>query len=223
MIAGNLKSVRQRIARSCERALRPAEDVKLVCVTKGSSIEEIKEVLDAGAGILGENRVQEAILKYNAIGKRPEWHLVGHLQTNKARDAVKIFSLIHSVDSLRIAEEIDRQAKRVGKVQDLLVEVNVSGSITKFGIRDDEIFDILKRLSLYCNINIKGFMTIAPEAQDPEFARPYFIKLRQLRDEANSMLNTQYSILSMGMSGDFEIAIEEGSNMVRIGRAIFRG
>jgi len=223
MIAENLKSVRQRIAKSCEKVGRPIDSVRLVCVTKEASIDEIKEALDLGARDLGENRVQDAALKYKLIGDKATWHLVGHLQTNKARDAVSIFSLIHSVDSARVASRIDKEAKVIDKMQDVLIEVNTSGEATKFGIRPGEIMDFLKEISLHPNISIKGLMTIAPEADDPEKARPYFRILRELRDNINERrtTNDRLRILSMGMTNDFEVAIEEGANMVRIGRAIF--
>jgi len=223
MIGENLKSVRQRIARCCEKALRPPGDVLLVCVTKEAGPAEMEEVLRLGITDLGENRVQELAGKYIAIGDRAIWHLVGHLQTNKAKDAVSMASLIHSVDSVRLAEEIDKHAGRIGKIQDILLQVNTSGEKAKFGVSPDEAIDIFKKISTYQNINIKGLMTIAPESKNPEGSRPYFRRLRELRDELNTLHPTPYTvrILSMGMTDDFEIAIEEGSNMVRIGRGIF--
>lgn len=221
MIAENLKSVRQRIVRSCEKIARDPDDVRLVCVTKEADTDEIKEVLEAGVTDLGENRVQDALLKYRVIGDRPNWHLVGHLQTNKVKDAVKIFSLIHSVDSLRLAKELDKEAGRINKIQAILIQVNTSREPAKFGVAPDEVLDIFKKMALYRNISIKGLMAIAPEVNNPELSRPYFRMLRELKERVNSMLNVQCSILSMGMSNDFEVAIEEGSNMVRIGRAIF--
>jgi len=216
MIADNLKSVRQRIARCCEKAGRPPEEVELVCVMKEASVDDAAQALALGAKILGENRVQDALIKYKVIGDRATWHFIGHLQTNKVKDAVRIFSLIHSVDSARLAEEIDKSAAKIGKVQDVLIQVNVSGSATKFGLAADKVSDFLKEVSVYRNINIKGLMTIAPEVSDPEKARPYFRMLRELRDRIDKAY-----ILSMGMTNDFEVAIEEDSNMVRIGRAIF--
>lgn len=216
MIADNLKSVRQRIARCCEKTGRPPEEVELVCVTKEASVDDAAQALVSGAKILGENRVRDALIKYKVIGDRATWHLIGHLQTNKVKDAVRIFSLIHSVDSARLAEEIDKSAAKIGKVQDVLIQVNVSGSATKFGLAADKVSDFLKEISLYRNISIKGLMTIAPEVSDPEKARPYFRMLRELKDR----IDKSY-ILSMGMTNDFEAAIEEGSEMVRIGRAIF--
>jgi len=221
MIAENLKAVTQRMSRSCEKSGRPADAVKLVCVTKEASLSEIEEVLAVGVKDIGENRVQDALVKYKTIGGRAVWHLIGHLQTNKVRDAVGIFSLIHSVDSLRLAEAIDKEAKRVGKVQDVLIQVNISDEESKFGMSQDKVKPFFEKAALYPNISISGLMTIAPEVDDPEKARPYFRKLRELRNELNTILNTRYTILSIGMTNDFEVAIEEGSTMVRVGRAIF--
>ena len=222
MIAENLKAVTQRISRSCEKSGRPPSDVKLVCVTKEADIAQIEEALTSGVKDVGENRVQDALLKYKAIGDRAVWHLIGHLQTNKVRDAVKIFSLIHSIDSVHLAEAIDKEAKKINKIQDILIQVNTSGEESKFGIKPDEAADFFRKASLYPNINIQGLMAIAPEVDDPEDVRPFFRKLRELRGDLNSMLNTRYSMLSMGMTSDFEIAVEEGATIVRIGRAIFK-
>ncbi|MCX5686397.1 MAG: YggS family pyridoxal phosphate-dependent enzyme [Candidatus Omnitrophica bacterium] len=221
MIAKNLKSVRQRIARCCENLGRSPEEISLVCVTKEASVDDVNEVLGLGARDLGENRVQELAAKHKAIGDKAAWHLVGHLQTNKVRDAVKIASLIHSVDSVKLASQIDKEAAKLNKVQDILIQVNTSAETTKFGVSPDEVFDLLKEVALYHNINIEGLMTIAPEVDDPQLARPYFRALSELQNKINSIRNTRYPILSMGMSNDFEVAIEEGSTMVRIGRAIF--
>ncbi|MDD5428514.1 MAG: YggS family pyridoxal phosphate-dependent enzyme [Candidatus Omnitrophica bacterium] len=223
MIAEKIELVTRRISSACEKSGRSAESVKLVCVTKTASVEEINEAIGAGARLLGENRVQDAVKKYASIGNKAEWHLIGHLQTNKARDAVRIFSLIHSVDSVRLAKEIDKEAARINKIQDILVQVNTSGEASKFGMEPGSLENFIKETVLCPNIKIKGLMTIAPEAGDPETVRPYFRALRQLRDKVNgskpAVCNLQ--LLSMGMSGDFEVAIEEGSNMVRVGRAIF--
>ncbi|MDD5136901.1 MAG: YggS family pyridoxal phosphate-dependent enzyme [Candidatus Omnitrophica bacterium] len=223
MIAENVRLLRQRIARSCEKSGRSPEDVKLICVTKTASIGDIEEVLKSEIRFLGENRVQDALAKYVAIGNRAEWHLIGHLQTNKAKDAVGMFSLIHSVDSVRLAGAIDKEAAKSGKVQDILIQVNTSGEESKFGMPPGTAENFIKEISIYPNIDIKGFMTIAPEAADPETVRPYFRALRELRDRLNAKRSTlnALQVLSMGMTNDFEIAIEEGSTMVRIGRAIF--
>ncbi len=223
MIPDNLKSVRQRIAKCCEKSGRLPGDIRLICVTKEAGIPQIEESLGLGVKDLGENRVQDLVAKYKVIGDRATWHLIGHLQTNKARDAVKIASLIHSVDSVRLAKEIDKESGKIGKVQDCLVQVNVSGEESKFGIAPEAAVDFIKEISLYPNISIKGFMTIAPEVDDPEKVRPCFSKLRELRDEINRVQGSGFRVqdLSMGMTNDFEVAIEEGADMVRIGRAIF--
>ena len=221
MISDNLKAVMQRIAKCCESSGRPPDAVKLVSVTKEAEIEDIQTAILAGVTDIGENRVQDALFKHKAIGDRVTWHLIGHLQTNKVKDAVKIFSLIHSVDSVRIAEAIDKEAGKIGKVQDTLLQVNISGESTKFGVRPEDADDILEEITLYDNINIKGFMTIAPEAGDPESVRKYFRALRELRDRVSTDRGADYGVLSMGMTGDFEVAVEEGSTIVRVGRAIF--
>lgn len=235
MIADNLKSVTQRVSRSCEKSGRRPDDVKLICVTKQADISQINEVLALGVKEIGENRLSDALIKYKSIGDRAVWHLIGHLQTNKVKDAVKIFSLIHSVDSVRLAKKIDKEAKKINKVQDILIEVNASGEQSKFGILPANLEILYKDIVLYPNINILGLMTMAPEVDDPEEARQYFRKLREIRDKFNAIRNTpwpassknqgrQYAIreLSMGMTNDFEVAIEEGATMVRIGRAIFK-
>ncbi len=224
MIADNIKSVTQRIAKCCERTGRPVDNVKLICVTKEADLGQIEEVLRCGLRELGENRVQDLAAKYKVIGSMAVWHLIGHLQTNKVKDAVKIASLIHSVDSVRLAKDIDKESAKINKVQDILAQVNVSGEISKFGLAPDDLINFIKEVSLYQNINIKGLMTIAPEADDAEKVRPYFKALRELRDKINALPVTRNPLtdLSMGMTGDFEAAIEEGATMVRIGRAIFR-
>ena len=224
MIAENIKAVTQRIARCCEKTGRPASEVELVCVTKEATLAQMEEALQAGAGIFGENRVQDAVWKHKAIGDKAAWHLVGHLQTNKVREAVGIFDLIHSVDSARLAREIDKEALKISKIQDVLIQVNTSGEATKFGVTPEAAIGLLKEVALYPNIRIMGLMMIAPEVEDLETVRPYFRALRELRDRINNLRLMAYDLrlLSMGMTNDFETAIEEGSTMVRIGRAIFQ-
>lgn len=238
MIANNLNSVTQRIRRACEKSGRSPDKVKLVCVTKEVGVPEAEELLALGYKDLGENRVQELVLKHSSIGDRATWHLIGHLQTNKVKEAVRIASLIHSVDSERLAGEIDKEAKKLGKVQDILIQVNVSGEESKFGIRPEEVEGLIKNIVLYPNINIVGFMTMAPESEDPELARPCFQALRELRDKLliDRLLRSpeekpelprndgwgKLPVLSMGMTNDFEVAIEEGANIIRVGRAIFK-
>ncbi|MDD5255729.1 MAG: YggS family pyridoxal phosphate-dependent enzyme [Candidatus Omnitrophica bacterium] len=230
MFIENYREVSQRIAAAARRAGSSPEKVTLVAVSKGRSVAEVKGAIDAGIADLGENRLQEAQLKYNAIlstqySIRPKWHLVGHLQTNKAKDAVRIFDLIHSVDSLRLAEEIDKQAARIGKVQDILIEVKTSPEESKYGIAPQELPKLLPGVCALQHLRVKGLMTIAPLVDDPEKARPYFKMLKGLFDTANTQLtiDQRLSTLSMGMTDDFEAAIEEGATMVRLGRALFEG
>jgi pyridoxal phosphate enzyme (YggS family) len=217
MISENIKSVTQRIARSCDKTGRPVSEVELICVTKEATVEQMKEALSAGTCIFGENRVHDAVAKHRTVGDKAAWHLIGHLQTNKAKDAVRIFDLIHSVDSVHLAREIDKQAAKLGKIQNILIQVNTSGEASKFGITPEAAIGLLKDIASYPNIRVKGLMTIAPEVEDPETVRPYFRALRELRDKIDGSWS-----LSMGMTNDFEVAIEEGATMVRIGRAIFK-
>jgi len=222
MIKDNILEVRKRIIAACLRAKRDPAAIVLIAVSKNRSVEEIKEASLAGILEFGENRVQEAAIKHKEL-LTIKWHMVGHLQTNKVKEAVKIFNLIHSVDSLRLMQELDRQAAGVNKIQDILIEVKLSPEATKFGIKPDEAAEVIKEAAKFKNINIKGLMTIAPVVGNPEEARPYFKNLRKLRDNINLLQVLRYplSVLSMGMTDDFETAIEEGADMVRIGRAIF--
>lgn len=231
MIKDNIFKIKERIVQACSKVKRDPQEITVVAVAKGRTIDEIKEASDAGTRDIGENKVQEALLKYkhltpNTCNLTPiKWHMVGHLQTNKVKDALKMFDLMHSVDSLHLAQEINKQAAKINKIQDILVEVNASGEAAKFGLRPEETIGIIQEISEFKNINIRGLMTIAPLVDNPEESRPYFRKLRDLRDRINE-LNRQnrlneLNILSMGMSDDFEVAIKEGATMVRLGRAIF--
>ncbi|MBM3255522.1 MAG: YggS family pyridoxal phosphate-dependent enzyme, partial [Candidatus Omnitrophica bacterium] len=199
--------------------------ITLVAVSKNRSAGQIREALDCGILDIGENRVQEALPKYrelqnyeSANSLNIRWHMVGHLQTNKVAQAVEIFDLIHSVDSLRLAEKIDKQAARINKAQDILVEVKTSAEAAKFGVIPQDLAQFFKEISGLKNLKIKGLMTVAPLVDNIQESRPYFKRLRELYDSIGGL-----SVLSMGMSDDFEAALEEGSNMVRIGRAIFGG
>ena len=218
MIDENILKFRERIASACYKVKRDPGEITVVAVSKNRAIEQINQAIEAGIADIGENRVQEAILKYNQL--RAKWHLVGHLQTNKVKDAVRIFDLIQSVDSLRLAAEIDKQAAKINKIQDILIEIKTSPEATKFGLKPNAAIEVIKEIAQLKNINMKGLMTIAPLVDEPEKTRPYFRQLRELRDYLRAM-NYELGILSMGMTDDFEVAIEEGSNMVRIGRAIF--
>ncbi|MHC2994843.1 MAG: YggS family pyridoxal phosphate-dependent enzyme [Candidatus Atribacteria bacterium] len=219
----NLEKINERIKKAALKANRNPDEIKLVAVTKTATIEQTKEAISAGVRIIGENKVQEAKKKYQILTGDIEWHLVGHLQTNKVKYAVEIFDLIHSVDSIKLAKEIDKRSLQFGKITNVLVEVNVSGEETKYGIRPEEIELFLGEISKFSGIRVMGLMTIAPIVKNKEEVRPYFKKLRELSKKINNenIKNVKMDYLSMGMTDDFEVAIEEGANMVRIGRGVF--
>jgi len=224
MVAQNLQACRQKIAAAARRSGRAPEAVELVAITKGVPVELIREAIDQGVLHLGENKVQETLARYDvlnvyaaAAGHKLLWHMVGHLQSNKAKDAVRLFDVIHSVDTIRLAEEIDKAASRRGKVQDILLEVNVSGEASKYGFAPRDVKNAVQNLTALPRIRILGLMTVAPIVADPEKARPYFRALKELALD----LFVHGPILSMGMTDDFEVAVEEGATHVRIGRGIF--
>jgi pyridoxal phosphate enzyme (YggS family) len=240
MFEDKIAKINERIARACAKAGRGISEVSIVAVTKNRPVEQINEVLGAGVAAIGENKVQEALSKFSdgdchlgqsdgqvraSVSQRSvvSLHMIGHLQTNKVKDAVRIFDLIHSVDSLRLAAELDKQAAKINKVQDILIEVNTSAEAAKFGIKPTELAGLVSAVAGLKNIRLLGLMTIAAAVDDPEKSRPYFKKLRELRDSIYELRVTDYElrILSMGMTDDFEVAVEEGSTLVRIGRAIF--
>jgi PLP dependent protein len=230
VIRENLAKISERISSSCAKAKRLSAEVTLVCVSKNRSAEDIREVLQAGVRDIAENKVQEALSHYQALadssyGRQIKWHMVGHLQTNKAKEAVKLFDLIHSVDSLKLAEEINRQAAKINKFQDVLIEVKTSPEDSKSGISDNEVQGLVKSILNLKNLRLAGLMTMAPAGDDPEKARPYFRQLRELKSKLNDSGIADYQLreLSMGMSDDFQTAVEEGATMVRIGRAVFEG
>jgi len=222
-VAENLKTVMDRIASAAKHAGRAPSSVRLVVVTKTIDRDRIAEAVSSGAAILGENRVQEAKEKIEALGKIASWHLIGHLQTNKAKYAIKLFDLIHSVDNLDLAAEIDRQAAKIGKVQDILIEVNIAGEASKAGMAVTGAPALVAEVARLKNISIRGLMTMPPYFEDPESSRPYFSELRELAETIAKEIipNVSMTELSMGMSGDFEVAIEEGATLVRVGTAIF--
>jgi len=235
MIKDNIAGIKRRIALACAKARRDPKEIITVAVSKGRSVEEMREVLDCGITDIGENKIQEALKKHYELSldfardKRAtsyglKWHMIGHLQTNKVKDAIGIFNLIHSLDSLHLAREIDKQAAKINKVQDVLVEVNVSGESSKFGVRLQEVTALIEEASKLKNICVKGLMTIAPIVDSPKKARPYFRILKDLKDRIRSLRLITYDLqLSMGMTDDFEVAIEEGANIIRLGRVIFQG
>ena len=225
LLLDNISKIYKRISHAAMRAGRNPEDVKLIAVTKTVSVEQIREAIDAGLRTFGENRVQEAQKKVSSdalrvANGRVEWHLIGHLQKNKAKYAVQLFDLIHSVDSEELAHEINRHAEKTGKVQDVLVEVKLSHEGTKHGVSRTGLPGLLRTIKGLKHLDLRGLMTVPPFFDDPGEARPYFRELRELRDKAAAD-GFEPPELSMGMSGDFETAIEEGATMVRIGTAIF--
>ncbi len=214
-IAERLAAVRARIDAACRRAGRSPSDVTLVGVTKSFPAEAVAEAVAAGLEDCGENRVQEAAAKIAtlaALGIRPRWHLIGHLQTNKVQTALGLFAILHSVDSLRLARELSSRATHPVPI---LLEVNVSQEASKFGFSVGDLPDAVSAISALPHLDVRGLMTVAPLSHDPEAARPFFRQLRELRDAVG------LRELSMGMTDDFEVAIEEGATMVRVGRAIF--
>lgn len=219
----NFKIVMDRIAAAAKRAGRDPVSVKLVVVTKTVSGEKVREAVSAGARVLGENRVQEAKEKIGALGKIADWHLIGHLQTNKAKYAVRLFDLIHSVDTVDLARELDKQAAKIGKVQEVLIEVSIAGEAAKAGVAVSGTGALVREAARLRNLSIKGLMTVPPFLDDPGEVRPYFRRLRELAESIarENIPGVAMQELSMGMSHDFEIAIEEGATMVRVGTAIF--
>jgi PLP dependent protein len=220
-IATNLEAMRRRIASACERAGRADGDVTLVGVSKTHPAATVAEAYAAGLRDFGENRVQEAVAKIDELaarGVRPTWHMIGHLQRNKVPDALRRFDILHSVDSIRLADEISSHAKERVQPNDrvrVLIEVNVAGEASKYGVAVQEAAKLAEHVGRLPHIELAGLMTVAPQVDDPEDVRPVFRVLRELRDSIG------LRALSMGMTDDFEVAVEEGSTLVRVGRAIF--
>ncbi len=219
-VAARVMRVRARIAEAATRSGRRPEEITLVAVTKGVDVARIREALASGITDLGENRVQEAIPKVAAVGRALRWHMVGHLQRNKVRDAVSLFDVIQSLDSQRLAVEISERAVRPIEV---LLQVNVAGEAQKFGLPPEAVLAVAPDLVALPGLRIIGLMTIAPQANDPEEVRPVFRRLRELRDALAPLRSAQSPLteLSMGMSEDFDVAVAEGATIVRIGRAVF--
>lgn len=222
-IAENLAAIRRRIAAACERSGRNPGDVTLVAVSKFHPPESVLAAANLGLTTFGESRVQEAREKIPQCPGRLDWHLIGHLQSNKARDAVALFSTIQSVDSLALARELQRQAEKQSRTIRILLEVNIAGETSKFGWPPERLREELADASALPRLEIQGLMTLAPYATDPEKVRPVFQRLRELRDRCAEVLGAPLPVLSMGMSGDLEVAIQEGSTMVRVGTALFGG
>lgn len=219
-ISANLNSVRQRVAAACDRAGRDASSVTLVTVAKGQPAEMVCAAAQLGLSLFGENRVQEAKAKIGLCPARLRWHLIGHLQSNKCRDAVHFFAMIQSVDSLSLALEINKWADKSAKTMPVLIEVNVAGESSKFGYAPDKVLAELREINALPRIEVHGLMTVAPFAREAEKVRPVFRRLRELKRECEDLLGAPLAHLSMGMSDDFEVAVEEGATMIRLGSAV---
>jgi pyridoxal phosphate enzyme (YggS family) len=220
-IAHNLKAVHAAIAAAAHRAGRDPAAVRLVAVSKTVDLERLRAAIAAGQNLFGENYLQEAKAKIEALGVGISWHLVGHLQTKKAKGAVELFDLIHAVDRLKLARALETAAARRGQVQDILIQVNQGGEATKSGVAPDAAPELLHEVARLPHLRVLGLMTMPPWFHDPEAVRPYFRALRELRDQLRDLSGLPLPELSMGMSGDYEVAVEEGATLVRVGTAIF--
>lgn len=216
-----LNQIRERIEKACERAGRPSGEVRILAASKAQTPESIREAADCGLVVFGENRVQEARQKIPLCPAHLEWHMIGHLQTNKARDAVRLFQTIHSVDSQKLLAAIDAAGELTGRAMPVLVEVNVSGESSKFGLVPASVAELLNCANSLKRVEIVGLMTIPPITKEPESARPFFRKLRLLREQLREQTGFALNELSMGMSHDFEIAVEEGATWIRLGTVLF--
>lgn len=220
-LAAALEAVRERLAEACGRAGRDPDSVRLIAVSKTFPAERVRELAACGQRLFGENRVQEALAKIPEVGPGPVWHLIGHLQRNKARHAVGRFELIHGVDSVELARELDRRAAAAGIRQPVLIQLNLAGEATKFGVGEEELGPLLDRIAPLAGLEPRGLMIIPPHVEQAERSRVWYARLRELRDEASRRLGRPLPELSMGMSDDFEVAVEEGATLVRVGRALF--
>jgi hypothetical protein len=216
----NLETVRRRIKAACDRADREPNSVTLLAVTKGQPPEIVEAAAGFGLVLFGENKVQEAKAKIPLCSGKLRWHFIGHLQSNKCRDAVNFFEMIQSVDSFALAQEINRRADEAGKTMPILLEVNVAEEASKFGYKPERLLKELKEINFLPRLKIHGLMTVPPWSPDAKKARPHFCQLRELKRQCEQIISTPLPHLSMGMSGDFEVAIEEGATMVRIGTAL---
>ena len=223
MLKDQLQEVEKRIQAACDRAGRKREEVTLIAVSKTKPVETLQEAYDLGVRIFGENKVQELTAKYEALPKDIHWHMIGHLQTNKVKYIIDKAELIHSVDSLKLAETIEKEAAKHDLIADILVEVNVAEEESKFGMKMEEVIPFVEKVSAFPHVRVRGLMTIAPFVEDPEENRSIFADLHKLYIDIKKKNhdNDTVSILSMGMTNDYEVAIEEGATMVRVGTGIF--
>ena len=219
--AENRAAIQQRIQAACDRAGRDAQSVMLLAVSKTHPAEAIGDALRCGQVFFGENKMQEAKAKIPSSPGRARWHFIGHLQSNKVRDAVELFEMIQSVDGLSLAQEISKRCGQASKEMPVLLEVNLAGESSKFGYNPERLLAELKQLNSLPRIALQGLMTIPPYSTDSEKARPHFRRLRELKSQCEDLLGAPLQHLSMGMSGDFEIAIEEGATIIRVGTALF--
>ena len=220
-LGDNLKAIQNNIEAACARTERDPASVSLLAVSKSQSPEAVRGVAELGLNLFGENKVQEAKAKIPLCPGRLRWHMIGHLQTNKCREAVHFFEMIQSVDSLELAEEINKRAGHAAKTMPILLEVNIAGEASKFGYPPDRLLKELEQINALKRIDTQGLMTIAPWTTAPEKVRPIFRQLRELKERSEQILGAPLPHLSMGMSGDFGVAIEEGATIVRIGIALF--
>lgn len=219
-----IQKIEQQIREAAIKAGRSPEEIRLVAVSKIKPAEMVREAMQAGQRIFGENYIQEAVAKIEEIGSEGiEWHFIGHLQSKKSKYAAGVFTLIHSVDSLKLAREIDKQAAKKGTIQEILIQVNTSGEESKSGATDTSVIELVRDVAALEHVAVKGLMTMPAFFDDPEGARPYFRQLRLIKERIESLAipGVEMKELSMGMSGDFEVAIEEGATLVRVGTAIF--
>lgn len=223
MLSENLKEVEERIRRACVRSGRNRNDVTLIAVSKTKPAEVLQEAYDLGIRTFGENKVQELTEKYDLLPGDIQWHMIGHLQRNKVKYIIDKAELIHSVDSLRLAEAIEKEAEKHDMICDVLIEVNVAGEESKYGVAPEELNDLIMEISRFRHIRVRGLMTIAPFVENPEENRPIFACLRKLSVDiaSKNIDNITMSVLSMGMTNDYETAIEEGATMIRVGTGIF--
>ena len=223
LIESNISDIKNKIEMAAKKSGRSKDDILLIIVSKTIDIPRIKEAVLTGENVLGENKVQELVDKYDKIGDNIKWHLIGHLQTNKVKYIIDKVELIHSVDSFKIAEEISKRAVKKGIKANILLEINIADEESKFGIRQCDVEKMTREISLLPNIAIKGLMSVAPFVENPEENRNYFKKMRELLVDINEKKidNVNMRELSMGMTGDYEVAIEEGATMVRIGTGVF--
>lgn len=223
MVTENLKIVEEKITNACARANRERKEVTLIAVSKTKPVEMIEEAMESDIDVFGENKVQELVKKQEILPKHLKWHMIGHLQRNKVKQLVGKVERIHSVDSLRLAEQIQNDYEKQGEIADILIEVNIAREDTKFGLMPEETEEVIRQIAVFPNIRVTGLMTIAPFVENPEENRQHFRNLRKLLVDINAknIDNINMHELSMGMTGDYEVAIEEGATFVRVGTGIF--